>query len=53
MEGPVGAFSRPIRLSGNLDEAVVEGEIVTEGVLPSLGVLAVVRKSVGDELVDL
>jgi len=41
------------RGSRDLDEAVVEAETVPDGVLPSLLVLAVVRKQVDDQLVDL
>ena len=53
MESPVGALARPVRPSRDLDEAVVEAEVVPEGVLPALGVLPVVREVVLDELVDL
>ena len=53
MESPVGALARPVRPSRDLDEAVVEAEVVPEGVLPALGVLPVVREVVHDELVDL
>ena len=38
---------------GDLDEAVVEGQVVSQGVLPALGVLPVVGEAVHDELVDL
>jgi len=37
----------------NLDEAIVEGQIVPQRVLPSSRVLSVVREAVGDELVNL
>ena len=50
------SFVGPICLyrgSRDLDEAVVEAETVPDGVLPSLLVLAVVRKQVDDQLVDL
>lgn len=53
MKGPIGALSRSIRATGHLDEAVVEAEVVAQGVLPALGVLAVVGETVGDELVDI
>jgi hypothetical protein len=52
VQRPEGALPGPVRPSGDLDEAVVEGEVVAEGVLPSLRVPAVVRKPVGDESVD-
>lgn len=35
-----------------LDEAAVEGQVVSDGVLPGSLVGAVVRKSLHDELVD-
>ena len=52
MKSPIGSFSGSVRSSGNLDETVVETEIVTERVLPSLGVFPVVGKVVHDELVN-
>ena len=53
VESPVGALARPGGMPRYLDEAVVEAEVVPEGVLPALGVLPVVREVVHDELVDL
>ena len=53
MESPVGAFARSVRPSRDLDEAVVETEVVSQGVLPALSVLPVVGEVVHDELVDL
>ena len=38
---------------GDLDEAVVEGEIVSQGILPSLCVLSIVGKAIHDELIDV
>ena len=35
VECPVGALARPRGVAGDLDKAVVEAEIVSEGVLPS------------------
>ena len=53
VEGPVGPLPGPVGPPGDLDEAVVEGEVVTKRVLPPLGVLAVVGEVVHDELVDV
>ena len=53
VECPVGALARPVWSPGNLDEAVIEAEIVSEGVLPPLRVLPVIRKPLHDELVNL
>ena len=53
VEGPVGPLARPVRPPRDLDEAVVEGEVVSQRILPTLRVLAVVREVVRDELVDL
>lgn len=53
MQGPITALSGAVRASGDLDEAVVKGQVVAEGVLPALSVLSVERKVVHDELVDL
>ena len=53
MKSPIGSFSGSVRSSGNLDETVVETEIVTERILPSLSVLPVVGKVFHDEFVDL
>lgn len=53
VQGPVGALAGLVGRAGHLDEAVVEGERVADGVLPALLVLAVVREEVHDPLVDL
>lgn len=53
VESPEAAFPRLIGPSGDLDEAVVEGEIVSQGVLPPLGILTVVGKAVHDELINV
>ena len=39
-------------LSTHFDEAVIEGEVVSDAVLPALFVLVVVREALHDELVD-
>jgi len=52
VQRPVAALTGPIGSPGQLDEAVVEGKIVTQRVLPALCVLAVVRKPIGDKLID-
>ena len=53
VERPVGALARPGGMPGHLDEAVVEAEVVSEGVLPPLGVVPVVGEPLHDELVNL
>ena len=53
MEGPVGTFARSVRPSRDLDEAVVEAEVVSQRILPSLGVLSVVWEVVHDELINV
>ncbi len=45
MKGPESALSGSLLVSWNLDETVVETEVVTDGVLPTLLILAVVGKS--------
>lgn len=52
VQRPVAAFAGPAFLSGHLDEAVVEGEVVADGVLPALLVVVIKREPVHDELVD-
>lgn len=52
IECPKGAFARPAFLARYFDETVVQTQIVSDGVLPSLAVLAVVREPLHDELVD-
>lgn len=52
VEHPVVAFARVVVVTGHLDEALVEGEVVSNGVLPALLVLAIVREVADDELVD-
>ena len=53
VKGPVGALARPCGVPGHLDEAVVEAEVVSQGVLPTLCVVPVVGEPLHDELVDL
>ena len=53
MKCPVGALARPVWSPRNLDEAVIEAKIVSEGVLPPLCVLPVIWKPLHDKLVDL
>ena len=53
MKGPVGALARPCGVPGHLDEAVVEAEVVSQRVLPTLRVVPVVGEPLHDELVDL
>ena len=46
-------MSYRIIISAHLDEAVIEGEGVADGILPTLLVLTVEREEIHDELVDL
>lgn len=52
VQRPVVALPGPSRLSGDFDEAVVEREIVPDGVLPFFGIVPVEREAICDELVD-
>ena len=52
MQGPVGAFAWLVWGACHLDEAVIEGQRMPDGVLPTLLVLPVVREEVHDPLVD-
>lgn len=52
VQSPVVAFPGVAGLPGDLDEAIVEGEVVADAVLPLLGVLPVKREALGDELID-
>jgi len=52
MESPEAAFPRLVRSSRDLNEAVVEGKVVAQGVLPALRVISIIRKPVHDELVN-
>ena len=53
VQRPVVPFAGAARGAGDLDEAVVEGEVVADGVLPALLVLLEVREAGHDEGVDL
>lgn len=53
VEGPVGAFARAIGTTWHFEETVVERQIVTERILPTLGVLPVVRKTLHDVAVNV
>ena len=53
VQSPETAFPGLIRPPRDLDEAVVEREVVSQGILPPLGVLSIIRKPVHDELVNV
>jgi hypothetical protein len=53
MQGPVASLAGTVGPTGYLDETVVEGQVVSQRVLPLLRVLAVVGKLVHDELVNV
>lgn len=52
IQSPVVAFTRITRFSRNLDEAIVQRQIVSDGVLPGWKLLPVVRKSGHDEFAN-
>lgn len=52
VQRPVAAFARPPFLARHLDEAVVEGEVVPDAVLPALPIVVVEGEAVHYELVD-
>ncbi len=52
VECPVVAFARVAGFPWNLDEAVVEGQVMANGVLPGRELLPVVREATADELAD-
>lgn len=53
VQRPKAAFARLVWPPWDLNEAVVEGEVVAQRVLPALRVLAVVGEALHDELVDV
>lgn len=53
MKCPVRTLSWSIRPPWYFHETIVETEIVTQGILPALGILPVVREAIRDELVNL
>lgn len=53
VQSPEAALTWLVWAPRDLDKAVVEGQVVSQGVLPPLGVFSVVRESIHDELVDL
>lgn len=52
VQGPVVTFARVPRLPRDLNETVVEGEVVPDGVLPGGELVSVVGKLVADEVTD-
>ena len=52
IEHPVVAFARIVVVARYFDETFVETQIVADRVLPSLLVVAIIRKVLHDELVD-
>lgn len=53
MQGPVRSFAGFVGMTRNLDEAIVEAEIMSQGVLPALRVDPIVREAIGDEFVNV
>ena len=53
MQRPVVAFTGAAVSTRDLDEAVIQGEVVADGILPSLLVVSEVGEFIHDELVDL
>lgn len=53
MERPISALARFVRVSRNLDEAIVKAEIVSQRVLPTLRIDPIVRETIGDEFVNI
>ena len=53
MQCPEAALAGLVGPPRDLDEAVVEGEVVAQAVLPALRVLAVVGEAFHDELIDV
>jgi len=53
MERPKRSFSWFVWSPRDFDEAIVEGQRVTNGILPSLLILTIVGKEIHDELIDL
>ena len=53
MQSPISSFARPVWPPWDLDETIVETQIVPQTVLPTLCVLAIIRKVIHDELVDI
>ncbi len=52
VQHPVVAFSRVVVVARDLDEALVEAQVVSDGVLPALPVFSVVWEVAHDELID-
>ena len=52
VQAPVVALARVSWLAGNLDEAVIKGEVVADAVLPGGELAAVVREAATDEGTD-
>lgn len=52
IQGPVIAFSRVSRLPRNLDEAIVERQIVPDGVLPGGKFVVIIGEAGHDEFAD-
>ena len=53
MQSPVSALSGTVGPPRDFDEAVVEGEVVPQRVLPSLRITTVIREPLRDEAVDV
>ena len=52
IQRPVVAFPRVAGFARDLDEAIVQGQVVSDGVLPDGEFFPVVRESVDDKVAD-
>ena len=53
MQSPIGPFSGPIRPSWNFDEAIIEAQIVSQTVLPSLGIFPIIWKIIHNKFINI
>lgn len=53
VDRPIVAFAWVIVMARHLDEALVETEVVSDGVLPTVAIRPIVGKVLDDEFIDL
>ena len=53
IQGPVASLARLLVVPGHLDEALVQGQVMANGILPALSIYPIIRKLVHYKIINL